>query len=479
MGFLSADEFIARRSPTLIDNPEAKLDEAYELQNYMSAMNPEYHSEISLLSQSDTRPMSSEVRIIVAIIASQEESRIRQALDTYTKQDIDSRLFEIVVLENRRSDVEADNTRGEVEQFQRNNPKLSVIYAEKIWQPDEISSIGNARKYVFDIAIHRIQARGINTNNTIIVSNDADTLSNESNYLSIILDKFDNDSSVEALATPSGVPFSVIKKPNLYATLSLWDALDDVVAENEPRNLVGSSSACRASIYAAIGGFNPHSKMAEDLELGFMIADARHWNPDSVTFLPDTRQITDPRRILESTASRVPVNEMYYKFVSSPEVRNANNDELLTMIPDSLDWELFEEDADNFWGGGDTGMYKWRGARFEQDFKKAMDKIGAEFRIEGNRLYLTSLDRLISNYEAEFGQKPEIIHSDRRLLDENRLQRIKRFFSTVSDSAIECRKRLAEKLKPEISQLIKHGNTEAAEAKKAEYFRLSGNSYSP
>ncbi len=477
LGFLTADDFVARRSQTLINDPYSRLDEAYEIDKFLSGFSHKYRAEVLKLSQIEIKPLSKDVRVIVTIIASQEAGRIRQALDTYVKQDLPHREFEIIVLGNHQSNITPDNTQEEVEKFQVDNPGITLIYAHKIWQSDEFATVGNARKYAFDIALMRIHARGKSHKDTIIVSNDADTIDNSTNYLSLISETFDANSIIEALVTPSGVPVSSLRKPNLYAVLYLWDALDDVIAENEPRNLVGSSSAYRASIYAAIGGFNPKGKMAEDLETGFMIADARGWDPRCIAFLAGTRQTTDPRRILESMASRIPINEMYYKFVTSPEVRSANNEELLKMIPDSLDWELFEEDADNFWSGGDTGMYKWRGKHFDKDFKSAMKRIGAEYRTEGGRLYLTNIDKLISNYREEFNTTPEIIHSERRSFDSNRLREIKQFFATVSDSAINCRKRMAETIRPQIDRLIGEGEQQKADKLKIVYERFAGEEY--
>lgn len=477
MGLLTADDFVARRSRALIDDPSSRLDEAHEIDKFLSGFSHEYRAEILKLAQVDTRPLSKDTHVIVTIIACQEVSRIRQALDTYVEQDLPQSMFEIIVLDNHRSDISPDTTQEVVASFQADNPNIAVIYAHKVWQPDEYATVGNARKYVFDIALARIHARGRSGKDTIIISNDADTIDNSTNYLSSIAQRFDTDGVVDALVTASGVPFSSILKPNVYAVLYLWDALDDVIAENEPRNLVGSSSAYRASIYAAIGGFNPRSKMAEDLETGFMIADARGWDPRCVVFLAEVRQTTDPRRILESMASRIPINEMYYKFVTSPEIRDANNTELLNMIPDSFDWELFEEDADNFWGGGDTGMYKWRGERFATDFKTAMDRIGAQYRVEDGRLFLTNIDKLINNYQEEFGTAPDVVHSQRRPYDPYRMRDIKQFFATISDSAIESRRRKAQAMKTEIEELISKGEQQRAEELKVVYERLAGLAY--
>ena len=111
----------------------------------------------------------------------------------------------------------------------------------------------------------------------------------------------------------------------------------------------------------------------------------------------------DPRRILESVANRIPVNEMFYRFESSPEIRSLNNDELLKRIPDDLDFELLEEDVDSFWGCGDTGMYKWRGSRYVDDFHSAATRLGIGYAVKDQRVFLENIEKLLDNYEADFG----------------------------------------------------------------------------
>ena len=444
LGFLTFEEFAQRRSPTLAQDPKTKLDQRLEVGGYLSKLNKQYFSEIESLSALNTQPPSDKVRVIVTIIAYKEGSRIIKTLDNYIVQDIDPSLFEIIILDNHPQSAECDNTFEEVQDFKKTNPSISVVYVHKVWSTAEYATVGNARKYVFDIAVMRASKNFQHKNETILISNDADTISLDKNYLSSILDEFDTNQTTDALVTLSVVPLNTILKPNLYATLSLWDALDESVANGEPYNLKGSSSAFRTSTYSAVGGFNPNSKMAEDLEMGWLIADARNWNPNSVIQFKKTKHVQDPRRILMAAASRTPINEMYYDFVAKPEIRNADNDTLLSLIPDDLDWELFQEDADSFWQGRTTGMYKWRGERFVSDFKWAMDKVGAEFEIVDGRIKLKNIDKLLLNYQRDFGKTITIIHSKEREWDLERQAEMKRFFSSVSDSIIAARNKMAE-----------------------------------
>ena len=474
LGFLTAAEFINRRSRTLINDPNARLDERYEVERYISQLEKSYQDEIKGLALSNTQPYAQKTRAIITVIAYNEGSRIRKTLENYVGQDLDPELFEIIILDNRPHTKKSDNTHDEVARFKKENPELKILYAHKVWATGELATVGNARKYVFDIALYRLLSRREHKHkgDTILISNDADTVSLDKNYLSSIIEEFDKHTETEALVTSSVVPFDTIVKPNIYAALSLWDALDDIVATGEPYNLIGRSSAYRASIYSAVGGYNPKGKMAGDLETGFLIADARNWNPNCIIQLKKTRHVQDPRRILEAIATRTPVNEMYYQFVSNPEIRNADNDALLKLIPDDLDWELFEEDADSFWGGRFTGMYKWRGERFAKDYQQAMERIGAEFKVVENRIKLTNVERLLDNYQKDFDKQISIFHSEPRKWDQDRMDAMKAFFYTVTDSALACRENMANNIALEIASAKQTNSTAELEVLTKQYERF-------
>jgi hypothetical protein len=474
---LTVEEIIERRSDTLFQNPEAKLQEQSEVEKYLSKLDPHYLSEIETFSLTNAQPLSKKVQIIIPIIAYHEGAIIRSTLDKYLKQDLDYSLFEIIVFDNHPHTKTRDNTADEVQRFKDANPTLSVVYAYKIWQEGEYARLGNARKYAFDIAVTRIHNRGESEHETILVSNDADSYDFDTNYLSAILEEFRSNPITDSLATISATPKNAIIKPNIYAILSFWDALDDVVAIGEAYNLLGRSCAHRASIYSAIGGYNEKNRSTDDLETWCLISDARDWNPKSVIRLRTTRQIQDPRRILMAMANRIPVNEMYFDFDSKPEIRQADNDKLLSLIPNSLDWELFEEDADSFWQGRDTGMYKWRGDRFPDDFREVMKRIGVEYEIVHDRVKLKNIDKLLEQYQDDFGKNIRVIHSEMRIWDAQRQADMKKFFGHISDSIIALRSRKADKIASKIKDLQNKDQTEGSAHLREEYKRFAGHEY--
>ncbi|MDB5163980.1 MAG: hypothetical protein JWS12_598 [Candidatus Saccharibacteria bacterium] len=487
LGLLSAGEYRSRRSNTLIDNPEASLNEEQEIRSYFDNLDPEYAEQIKGLADIDSNPMNPECRMSVTIVAYGEGSRIRNTLEQYASQDIDHNLFEIVLLDNHPDTMPGDNTAQEVAKFKEAHPEISITSAHKTWNENEPATVGNARKYVFDIALARILNRGPNNKNTVLVSNDADILGFEPNYLADILAEFDNHSEEDALVTRMNLPPEAWAKPNLAAAVSLWDMLDRTIAEDdmgqppedrmpEPASLIGRSSAMRASIYAAVGGYNPKATLAEDTELGWMIGDARDWDASRITQFDRTSLTTDPRRYLVAIANRVPISEMFSDFQQNPEIRQMNNNEVLSVIPDAFDWEQFQDDADSFWQSQDTGMYKRLGNRFEPLFRSAMNKLGVQYEIVEGRLVLTNVDGLLTSLAGP-DRNLEVVHSQPRTIDPEAVRDIKKFFSGIPKGVLEAWNAKADRIAEDIRLAQTRGEQVGLPTLVKRYERYAGHPY--
>lgn len=485
-GLLSAQEYLKRRSDTLLKNPEAVLDEEQEIQSYFERQDQAYVKEIAELADTDKNPMKPSCRIVVTVIAYGEGSRIKHTLDQYTKLDINPNEYEIILLENHPETVADDNTAEEVAKFKRQHPNISLTFIQKRWSEDEPATVGNARKYAFDIAQARILNRGQNDTDTILVSNDADTLSFEPNYLTAIVDKFDSNSNVDALVTRLTMPPEAWAKPNVAAAVSLWDALDETVENDDAESpqerllespyLVGRSSAFRASIYAAVGGFNPNAIMSEDTEMGWMIGDARDWNANRIIKLDYTAVKSDPRRFLSSVANRIPVTRVHVDFQDDSSVRRVDNDELLKQIPDALDWEQFQDDVETFWLGRNSGCNERLGSRFESIFSKAMDKIGVEYEIVDDKVVLKNVDRLLHNL-APTGKKIEIVHSKPRSIDPVVEEDLHEFFSEIPKGIIGAWRLKAERIAADITLAQNSGKQNNMPTLIRMYERFAGHRY--
>lgn len=446
LGLLAASEYLQRRSDTLIDDPEAVLDEETEITKHFARQEQPYVDEIKGLANLSS-PMKPTVRTVVTLIGYDEGSRIKHTLEEYAKQDIEPSLFEIVMLDNHPENVAGDNTAAEVAAFQKEHPEIPVTFAQKVWSDKEPATVGNARRYAFDIALSRISARGATGSDTVLISNDADAVAVAPNYLSSIVHEFEAKPREDGLVTRMDLPDEVLAKPNVAAGFLVLSGLEESLEEGsveeglgkESATFVGRSSAVRASVYAAVGGFNQNATLAEDAELSWMIADARSWDAERVVRFDGTTIVTNPRRHLDAIVNRVPFNQMLFDFHKRPDLRQMNNDEILDQIPDALDWELLQDEVNDGWQAQFSG-YKRFGDRFEPLFKTAMTKLGIEYEIADGSVVLKNVDKLLGLLSKD-GKPIEIVHSEPRVYNPELIQQLKSFFGALPKGAIEARNR--------------------------------------
>jgi glycosyltransferase involved in cell wall biosynthesis len=445
-GLLEAQEYKPRYSETLINNPSADLDEQEEIKKYFNRHDFDYIKQISVLSSLD-KPLDQEVRIIVTIIAYGEGEKIKKTLELYRNQDINSRLFEIVLLENHPSRVSKDNTEEEVKKFIAENPNINVLYAHKVWEEGDFACIGNARKHVFDISLNRIIHRGKSNKDVIIISHDADPISYESNYLSSILEVFDTSPKVDALVTRMSIPEDAMSKPNIAVATDVLglmelNLIDKNEALNEPADpaiFVGRSCAMRAAIIAACGGCNKRAVVHDDRELGWLISDARGWDPQRIIFFQGTGMVTDPRRHLDTYASGLPVDIMLVNFDLKPEIRQMDNKEVLKMISDDIDWEMLQEDINSTWMSQFSGN-KLYAKKFEPAFHKTMSTLGIEYSIVNGNCVLQNIDKLLATLSIRYGRNVNIKHSKPIEWTPEMIKKVKDFFGGLSEGVLGARK---------------------------------------
>lgn len=427
-GLLPWSEFPNRRSRTLLQNPDAQLDERMEIQTYLDGQPAEYRSELENMNSQLGNPMSENCRVTFAIPALEEGANIRKTLEQFLNQKdkdghpLNPNLFEIIIIENHPSTMEKDNTEEEIRAFKQAHPQINVYYTHKVWKPGE-GGVGRARKYVNDLALLRSFKRTKQDGELILISNDADLDGISANYIESIISEFDTKKELDALAGKWTLPESTLNKPNVRAAERLWYFLDRVIQKDaigDPNQrslrtpgLVGRNAAFRASMYAAIGGYNPDAKIAEDLEIGWMINEARGWNPKRMEFLNRASVISNPRRFLAATVQRVPLIQMYGGFHENMEVRKLNNEELLKQIPDTFDLKRFEMEADAIW---QSDQYK---KHFPEDklklmLDRAMGFIGAEYKLEEKKdddgvtrshVIITNVDRLLKGLGSHSGAR--------------------------------------------------------------------------
>jgi glycosyltransferase involved in cell wall biosynthesis len=423
VGFLPPEQYVARRSPTLIDNPQARLEERKEVARYLDTLSPDYRHELETVSAS-IPPMSKNCRLSIGIPAFREGENIGKTLEHYAHQIdkngtmIDQSRFEVelVVFDHHPSNVPKDNTQEEVDRFRRDHPDIKIIYIYRQEQPQEPSTVTFAEKYLADLALLRSSQRQHEDGDKdfILVCNSADAEGISDDYVDRIITAFDNNPNIDALTGKSVLPDSAMQKPNILAATRFWGFMSVIIEGGgggekkykEPVGMNGRNMAMRSSVYAAVGGFNPETKYADDLELSWLIADARGWDPDRIIFLDKAEIETDPRRHLAAIATNNTIFGMYLNFYhNTDEIRNADNAELLRRIPDDLDIDLLEKEVDAWWQAKDTGEYAYLGARFEPAFKRAMNFLGVSYEIVDDHIKITSAEKLLGGLSKSYGRE--------------------------------------------------------------------------
>lgn len=397
IGLLNWEVHKKRRSETLRILPDAELDEQFEAQRYIDSLPENYREELSHLDAQIGKPMSEACRAAIVIPAYHEGKVIKRSLEHFLNQTdkegklLDPSLFEIIVVDNHPSDNPKDNTESEIRTFKEEHPEMRISYVHKTWTDNE-GCVGNARRYGLDLAVMRGLTRSPSAGELFLVNNDADIYGISPTYISTIINEFDKNPKLDALTGKWTLPEQYLTNPNLKAAQRMKYILDLVMMSNyipgkdkypaNPPNLQGKSSAYRTSIYTGVGGMNQYATLAEDLEVGWMIRNARGWDGSTQKFISgkSMEMVSDPRRFLSVMSEGIPLANMYDGFHENTRVREMNNDELFTAIPKHFDKKIIEREADALWQKQNS-EYDSQKQNFYSFFDRTMRLMGLEYEI--------------------------------------------------------------------------------------------------
>jgi len=416
LGLIPMDKYVDRLSESLKNNSDADLDEDVEVTRYMESMSPAYKNELSVMNNNAGFGMSGTTRVVITVPAYGEEQNIEKLLNQFSGQvgndgkAIDFNLFEVLVFENHPDTVSKDRTEELVRNFQKTHPELKIVYAHKAMKKTE-AGVGRARKYAADLAVLRSQQRSGKDGELILVSQDADLEKISPTYVSELVQSFDDSPEVDALAGKWNLPDEVLERPNMRAAQRLWYIMDrvisrDAVGKPDERQLrapglVGRNAAFRASIYSAIGGYNPEAKLAEDLEIGWMINAARNWDPLRIQYNNRLEVVSNPRRFLASMAQGIPLIQMYGGFHENTDIRQQDNSQLLSIIPKTFRVASFEREADAIWRSHIDGQYVFMGDSFNGLFDRAMTFLGVKYTIENGHVKILDATKLTKSLNVK------------------------------------------------------------------------------
>lgn len=300
---------LAPFAPEIEANPDAKIDANRAASRYFRSLRPSYKKILgNLKSQLEKQPKTEKPKVVVMVPAAahQEGKNIYKTLVQYASQkDINEGDLEIVVFANKPRGTRRDQTIPQIQKFQKEHPEVKVRLIERNLDRQE-ANIGWVRKAATDTVLADLMERGIDLNEVLLVSNDADSEWIDPRYIKTILEKAEAQPEVDAFLGFVDWGHDAYKAfPETLAATRFMQMIE--IYMRKRRGQLGSSGAnfiFRPGAYTAVGGYNslPDGQAGEDVVLGRMIKGMRSGanTRRPIAFLGRSSEVnTSARRALE------------------------------------------------------------------------------------------------------------------------------------------------------------------------------------
>jgi hypothetical protein len=404
-GLLDRKQYRKRMSKKILENKELDLSEndSAVVAEYLEKQDPEYLAELGNMISGE-KPMSPDVETVITVPAYQEAGNFEKTLRAYAKLK-DRNKFELVILENHPVSVERDNLAEIIGKIKLEFPDMNISHLYKAF--DKKPAIGEVRKYLVDAVMLRKHQAKI-SKSLAIVSNDADMEDINPDYANKVSEVFKLNKKIDAIAAKWDFPEESFKKfPLLHASQRLWQYLDIAFRNNYLKSpeLIGRNSAFRSGTYAAIGGYNEKAKLAEDLEIGWLIKEARGHEASRIEYANSAWLISNPRRAVVKMLSGGNLIEQYGDFHVNEEVRKAPLDKLLENKHDFSETEfgVQVQSIYNHYARWKKSAGGWVDDTYiNQSFDRAMRFLGVKYKLEDGKVVVADSSRLLEglqNYE--------------------------------------------------------------------------------
>lgn len=396
--------------PELKENPEKDIsqEDGDVIDSYLGRHSGEYRKELAQLLDG-APPLASSVRQIFMMAAYKEGRNIFNTLSKYAELP-HQESFEVVIFENHPQGVERDTTREEIERFKKAFPGIQVVH---LYKEFDGKGIGRVRKYLADSVLERKREAGRN-DSMLLISHDADLEGLSSGYLDAVRDQFDKNPSLDAAAGPINLPEEAfVQFPLIHASVRLLNFFHVALrysSSGAPR-LQGPNAVIRSGAYALIGGYNAEAKMAEDLELGWLIEHGRGRSKGRLGFVNKAKVTTSPRREIHGLISKhkKSVIGRYNdgSFDTNEEVRDRPLEDLMREGRDFSVEEFHEEvqaTYSHFLSRAQTKGGWLSMEDFQKSFARAMLLLGVTYHIEADKVVLDDISKLTHGL-AEYREK--------------------------------------------------------------------------
>jgi len=274
-----------------------------------------------------------------------EEKSIKHSLEKYARcNDIDK--IAIILLENKLINKKRDSTLMKIQSFRLKHPNVKIYHVFKSFSKKV--PIGYIRKYATEYAL-ALKYYSKNSGNMILIGGDADCLKIGKDFFTLTIKSFEDNKYLDAVQMKMDFPWEYLTSyPNLWVMHRLfdfsWSFMRNKISPTHEIRMYGPSSAIKASSYLMIKGYNPNTKLCEDLQLSWLLDEARRYALDNVDaqvrffeYLSKKQSIvvTNPRRGISYFLNNINLLDSYKNF-------DVNN-----FFPE-LDWDELLEKGEKF-----------------------------------------------------------------------------------------------------------------------------------
>lgn len=260
-------------------NPDAIVDANISARKYLLDLKPNNKKVVEAIVrdlESQSKAERPKVVVVIPAAAHQEGKNIYRTLEQYKNQETSPEDFEIVVFANYPKGSKPDDTISEILRFQTENPDTHIRLIQKELEPDE-SRIGWIRKAATDSVITDLVNRGVNLNEVLIVSNDADSAWIDPSYINTIIEKASSRPEVDAFLGFIDWSYDAYRAhPDIFVGTRFMQMLESYLRKSTKHiSSSGANFVFRPGIYTAVGGYRADAPLGEDNELGRMIRSVR------------------------------------------------------------------------------------------------------------------------------------------------------------------------------------------------------------
>ncbi|NDC36681.1 MAG: hypothetical protein EBZ48_01365 [Proteobacteria bacterium] len=241
--------------------------------HYLSQLPASYLQEVQTVArQFGPLPHTTRQTVAIPVAAHEEGATLLQTLRAYSAQSLTRDTFEIALLLNYPEGSDPTPSLTALEAWRKEQPADMAVVAA-IREVPEGTTIGYLRKVLNDAVVQRVTQRDLEVDHLLLRS-DADTIATHPEHLAQHL-HLHATRSRRMLAVRGKLlwdPMALASDPLSAWGVMVWQISETCLSNRFPNPFVGGVNfSLRASTYATLGGYNPKSRIGEDVDLGYRV----------------------------------------------------------------------------------------------------------------------------------------------------------------------------------------------------------------